>query len=491
MRRMVRSYCLGLVLSALSCQSAITNKSVEKGGSVGGSTANAQTGGTSASLSQSLTLTSATAHVDGRRGNRVRLSISGQQSAADFASVAVLALDASGNGLVWFDTNLDGQEDSATGYLVPQDNPNDTSFNFEILAPLPTPLQGWSQAEISLFDRNGAVSNQLSIPVAEQPVRAAGETCDPTAKADRCGQDLECNSGSATCVNHTGPSLDRVVYMDGPEGPILLASGTDNADDVAVMRLQFMDSQGNAVQVNLDNDTTAPTLQSNFTATSQFTPTDGTYLFQVAPVATFSDTVRQVKFVPVDLNAHVGAGVVAPLTQAPSIGSGTTCDAQGFNYCSGNSACVPGVVGAVNTCQPLGSVQSQACKSAPSLGLAPAGSMATGYNKGPSLWEPPAGCAADIALHHPETVFKMHVASETPSITITTERRETRMDTVLYVASVCSPSTTGIIACNDDIASGNVASAVTLTNVAVGDYYVIVDSLKDTGGQFGLAVTTP
>ncbi len=121
----------------------------------------------------------------------------------------------------------------------------------------------------------------------------------------------------------------------------------------------------------------------------------------------------------------------------------------------------------------------------------PGSTTATGYNLGPSLWEPPSACAADIALHHPESVFKLRVASATPSITLTTERRETRMDTILYVASACSPSAAQILACNDDIAPGKVASAVTLTNVTPGDYYVIVDSLTDAGGQFGLALSTP
>src|ERR1700690_3979937 len=206
------------------CQSAAATKSNGTGsgagsshlggnGNVGTNDGGNGTGGTPALPSASLTLKSASAHFDGRLGNRVRLSITGEQTASNFGSVAVTALDSNGNAINWFDTNLDSTLDSSTGFLVPQAIPNEATFSFDVLIPLSKALLDWSQAKVSLYDRADAVSNELSITVEQQPVRSSGQACAPTAKADRCPTHLECSASSSTCVNHTGPSLSQVAYI--------------------------------------------------------------------------------------------------------------------------------------------------------------------------------------------------------------------------------------------------------------------------------------
>jgi hypothetical protein len=440
--------------------------------------------------SQSLTLKTATAHIDGRLGNRVRLTISGEQTAGMFASVAVTAFDSNGNSINWFDTNLDSTLDSSTGYLVPQAIPNETTFSFDVLIPLSKALVDWSQAKVSLYDRTDAVSNELSISVEEQPVRSSGQACDPAAKADRCQTGLECSASSSTCINHTGPSLSQVAYVTTSSGPLLVAAGSDNADDLIEMDIDFFDASGASVLVNLNNDSTNPQMASNFTEAGGIKIDDGTFAFQISPSETFTQTVKSVSFTPVDAVAKKGSSLTTSLVAQTSRGSGTPCDIRGFDFCAGNSACVPGLLGATNTCQPLGAAQPSACNAAPTLDPSTPALVVTGYNVGSSLWDPPTSCVSEIGLHKPETVIKLHLPSKVPSLTLTTDRRETQTDTVLYVASACSPSATQILGCNDD-SGGNIASTLTLTNLAAGDYYVIVDSISIDGGPFALTLSTP
>ena len=488
-----------LLASGLGCQSADATKqnsdgSGAKAGHTGNSAGSGQggnsTGGSSALPSASLTLSSATAHVNGRQGNRVRLTISGTQTVGMFASVAVTALDSSGNSINWFDADHEATLDSSTGNLVPQVIPNEATFSFDLLVPISQALVNWSEAKISLYDRADAVSSELSVAVDQQPVRSSGQACDPASKTDRCDEGLECSASTSTCVNHVGPSLSQVAYLLTTSGPTLLAAGADNADDVIEMKLGFQDSSGNPVQVNIDNNDQNQ-LTSSMTETAGYSITDGTFLFHIDPATTFSEVVNEVTFVSADAETKSSSMLTATLVPQPSRGSGASCDYRGFNYCSGSAACFPGIAGATNTCQPLGSAQPTVCKAAQLLDPASNNVVVTGYNIGSSLWEPPTACVSDVGFDHPETVIRMHVTTQLPSLTLTTDRRETQMDTVLYVASACSPTATQILGCNDDIGPGNVASTVTLTNVAAGDYYVIVDSMTDGGGQFGLTWSTP
>jgi hypothetical protein len=82
------------------------------------------------------------------------------------------------------------------------------------------------------------------------------------------------------------------------------------------------------------------------------------------------------------------------------------------------------------------------------------------------------------------------VPTKVASLTLTTDRPETQTDTILYVIANCGSLDPTILGCNDDSKAGNVTSIVHLSNVAAGDYYVIVDSLSDDGGPFGLIAST-
>ena len=496
----VNIVALWSMISGVGCQSAISSKqsSGQHPASVGGASAtgvggaqsgNNATGGTPALPSKSLTLDSASAHVDGRRGDRVRLTISGQQPGDNFAFVAVTALDANDNALYWFATQHTSQLDSTTGFLVPEAVPTTASFQFDVVVPFTNALLTWKKAKVALFDRTGAVSNELAISVDDQPVRSAGGQCDSTSKADRCDTKLDCSATSSTCVSHTGPSLTQVAYMTTSGDPVILATGADNADDTISMNIAFLDSTGAPLAVNMNNDSTNPLMATSFSETGGFTPNDGQFVFEINPTSTFAELVSNVSLSPVDALKNTGTAMTAALQAVPSRGSGMTCDIHGFDYCSGNGACVPGLPNASNICQPVTTAQSASCKAARVVDTSTDNLLITGYIAGASLWEPPSGCQLGIGSNNPEAVVKLHVAAKTAIITLSTNRPETQIDTVLYVATTCGSASPKTLGCNDNSATGGSASTLTLNNVAAGDYYVVVDSKSRLGGTFGLTVT--
>lgn len=489
------SLILWLGVLSFGCQSAIQSKSgsggqsnhAAGGSASGGAGALGATGGGPAQASESLTLASAAAHVDGRRGQDVRISVTGKQVASGLASVGVTALDAAGNPLYWVSTRHDSQFDSTTGYLVPQNVPTDTDFSFDVVIPFTNATLNWAQAKVVLFDRAEAVSNELSVPVEAQPLRKQNEACDPTSKADRCSTGLDCNASSNTCVGHGGPTLTQVAYLTTANGPVMLGFGSDNADDVKNMNIEFYDASGAPLQIDLDNDQNNPHKAYNFLETSGISAHDGSFSFSITPTETFSAIVKKVGLTPTDVSNISGGTLTTTLTAQPSRGSGQTCDIYGFNYCSGNAACSPGLPGVNNSCQPIGSVQGAACKDALTIDLGnPATFLVTGYNRGASLWEPPSDCVSSLSPGQPESVVKLHVPTKTASITLSTNRRETQTDTVIYVITACGSASPKIFGCNDDGAAGNLTSFLTLTDVAAGDYYVIIDSASGGGGPFGL-----
>jgi hypothetical protein len=420
----------------------------------------------------------------------VRLTIAGEQTEQSFAYVGVTALDASDNPLTWFSVNHDNRRDSAIGYLVPTTVPTDSNFQFELVVPITNQLLTWSKAKLALFDRSAAVSNELIATVVTQPERHKNDACDPVSRVDRCAAGLECSAATSTCVTHTGPHLDKAGYWSTNDGPILIATGTDNADDLTSVDISFLDASGSSVQVNMNNDTENPVMASSFLEPATACSNDGQIAFHINPTPTFTDVVKGVSMVPVDAAGLKGAAVTATLQAQPERGSGAACDIHGLDYCSGTAVCYPGSTDAKNTCQPTTAMQTTECKSAPVLDLGTTSHLVTGYCQGSSLWEPPFECAAQVGQRHPESVIKLRVPTQVASLTLSTDRPETQIDTILYVISSCGSLQPTTLGCNDDSKAGNVTSLVHLSNVAAGEYYVIVDSLSDEGGPFGLIAST-
>lgn len=483
-------------LAGWGCQSAIQGQQQNNSSHTGGASAQGgqgttpATGGAAILPSESLTLATVAAQVDGRRGERVRFTISGQQVATGLASVAITALDAAGHPLYWYSTHRTAEFDSPTGYWVPDAIPTDKNFTLELVVPLTNALLNWGQANVALFDRRDAISNEILVPVQTQPVRNNGQGCDPASKTDRCAAGLECNASSSTCTGHAGPSLTQVAYLTTTNGVVMLGVGNDNADDVNGMNIKFYDAQGNPVDVDIDNDQTNPRKVSSFLETAGLGASDGVFTFAITPASTFSAVVKKVGLSPVDLVGVTGQAMTTALVSQPSRGSGQSCDIHGFDYCSGNSACSPGLPGASNTCQPIGSLQGKACSAAQVIDTSkPESWLVTGHSQGSSLWEPPTDCIANGTTPLPETVIRLHVASKLATLKLSTDRRETQMDTALYVVSACGSASPTVLGCNDDGPAGNLTSELTLTNISAGDYYVIVDAASGGGGSFGLVAS--
>ena len=113
---------------------------------------------------------------------------------------------------------------------------------------------------------------------------------------------------------------------------------------------------------------------------------------------------------------------------------------------------------------------------------------AWGLVQGTSLWDPPAGCALASEVGHPETVLSLKLTQNVNTLTLSTAMPETDFDTILYVLPSCATSSATALGCNDD--TQGYSSTLTLTNVAAGTYYVVVDSANSQAGHFGLSIST-
>ncbi|HSO38801.1 MAG TPA: hypothetical protein VLT33_40000, partial [Labilithrix sp.] len=164
------------------------------------------------------------------------------------------------------------------------------------------------------------------------------------------------------------------------------------------------------------------------------------------------------------------------------------CDARGFDACAAGLVCADDGAGATR-CADLAAARALRCASAPSITV---GATLSGTVAGASLWDPVEGCASADRRGRPEAIVRLHLDAPLPSLMLATLPASggagTTFDSVLSVLDGCGAAPT-TIACNDDDPSPT--SRVTLTDVAAGDYVVVIDSLTRSGGAFELSATTP
>jgi hypothetical protein len=80
----------------------------------------------------------------------------------------------------------------------------------------------------------------------------------------------------------------------------------------------------------------------------------------------------------------------------------------------------------------------------------------------------------------------LHLPAPVTSLTISTAVELTNFDTVIYLLPGAGDTEDSAIDCNDDTAGS--AGAITVQDLAAGDYTIVVDSKSMTGGQFGVQV---
>jgi hypothetical protein len=95
--------------------------------------------------------------------------------------------------------------------------------------------------------------------------------------------------------------------------------------------------------------------------------------------------------------------------------------------------------------------------------------------------------AAVLGQPYPEGIASLHLASRAPVLTITTIDATTDFDTVIFVLPSCGDAAITPLACNDDAFGGTTASSIHLTDVAAGDYVVVVEAATSQGGHYRLS----
>jgi hypothetical protein len=419
----------------------------------------------------------------GRHGYDLLFTIQGGDAAGLTTEAQVQLLDAANAPVVAFDTNWDGLPDSAQKRLhFDQSTLGQKTFKQTITLPqLYAQAPTIASAIVALSDANGTLSPSVTVTLLPQAIAKQGDRCDTSDVADRCADGLWCTGTPATCQMAASPSLTRVAYYGG-DSPSELILGSDQAEDLSSLRIDFLDSNNKPVIVDLSGDNTpgSSAIVDVRSAAGQ------TFFFENDPVAAFTAVVPKIQVTPTDSLGHVGAPVMATLAAQPTLAAELSCDAYGFSQCAAGTACSPGVPGITNRCTGLSVLQTAKCAAAPqatSAGLLSAWGVVSGI----SVWDPPAGCAPATAVGHPESVVMLTLTQSVSALTISTATPETNFNTVVYVLPECTTSSSGALGCNDD--TQGYSSTVTLANVPAGSYAIVVDSVTQQTGQFGLAIT--
>lgn len=450
-------------------------------------------GGDAGPVQSAPTLSTAKVQVIGRDGSDVRFEIQGGDSDRDAVGIAVTFKDQSGRPEPVFDTDFDGFADSASGRVV-FDAPV-SSATFNVSATLAAGARDWlATATISVLDSREASSASLDVAVDQQEVRQLDETCDPTNRLDRCAPGLSCPTTTKKCKAGVAPTLDKVAYLRDVGGPLLLAAGKDPDDDVETLQLRFFKpvSGGEApVVVDLDNDGNPDS--DRFDIALEQVSAGGDYFVRNQSAEGFDVEVPRIKVTALDSAGQASREVTANIQSRVLVGKNGACDARGFsNGCTSDFVCMPGLPVAVGRCEALVDTRRAQCTAAPRLGVAAGQWRTVGRVDGASLWEPSAGCVPGDVRGRPESIAALTLAAPASKLVISTAHPETNFDTAVYLLpGACPDATAEPLACNDD-AAGRVhgfASKLELTNVAAGDYLIVVESIPTKGGSFGLSVT--
>lgn len=398
------------------------------------------------------------------------------------------ALDGNGAPVQAFDSDWDGIPDSAETRVLFDALSLGTKTTFTrtaTLSGIAANAPSFAKAEIALVSTSGARSSAITATLGAQTVAKMGAACDVSTLSSRCPASAACGGTPATCEAGSAPQIARAAYYGAASATKMVFAGTEPDQDLASLSIEFLTSGNQPVLVDLDGDGTPES--TSFDLDLRARELAPAFVVKNDAAKSFGTTVPRIAVTPKDQAGNSGARKTVDLAAPAVRTAGQGCDADGFDACATGAVCAPGVAGATNKCATIASVRTSACTSAMVLDPAKGTSLAVGIARGASVWDPPAGCASDEAVGRPEGVAVLHLATPASSVTITTAVPETTADTVLYVLPACASADATPLACNDDTIG--YASTVTLTNVAAGDYAIVVDMVQASGGRFGVKVT--
>lgn len=457
------------------------------GAATGGGGGATTTDGGTASAPEWTTLD---ARVAGRTGRDLRLSFKGKDKNKDIVRVWVRLLDSVGGPIVGLDTNHDGQPELSEGPLALEG----AKWSLETVTAGATArgvfVNNLSvfQVGVKLVDAAGLESEEQVVPVVDQAVMPRGSPCDPLFVENRCEPGLGCRGSPAICDEGLAPQVSRLAFFRGANGPTILIEGTEPEDDLATLRFQFQNAQGQAISVDSDGDGT-PDLAS-FDHDALNLAVDGTYFVRIQAGVGLDDAVPKLVVTGLDVAGHTGTPKTAAPTTIPIKNSGQTCDPRGFDVCAAGLSCSPGIVGATtNKCSSAAPLRTTQCNAAPVLVATAGGAVITGVAEGGSLWDAPSGCSSADPKGRPEGLVKVRLTDRAAKLTLSTVGPGTSFDTTLYVLPACENDTANALGCSDDLPGAGSASQLELTDVPAGDYLVIIDSFDPAGGTFELHAT--
>jgi len=428
-----------------------------------------------------LSLTKVEAHVVGRFGDAVRFTVTGTQPDAGVYSIAVTFEDADGLPVKVFDGAWDGAASTESGRVPFDSRVKDISFTATATTGKIADIGKLANAKVSLVDGSDRASAELSVKVVAQKEVALGAACDPNNVDDRCPLGQSCSSKPSKCTDGVAPTIAEVKYW---HGPLILTRGTDPDDDLSLLHVEFLDSSNQPVVIDSDKMTIA------FDYAARNRPLAGVFFEQETPVANFEKIVSRVRVTAVDSLGHQSAPTTTNLAYVTRAGDGITCDPRGFIACIQDDVCAPGLSPTAGTCTKLKTARTTEC--AGDIKLDPDNGVTTtaGRIDGVSLWEPPASCSNPENINFPEASVSLHLGTPVSKLTVTTQRPETSVDTVVYLMPACASDTSTSLGCNDDAVDGGYASTFTVNNVPAGEYTIVVEAGQPGGGPFGLAVAT-
>ncbi len=432
-------------------------------------------------------LGSVVARATGRDGVDLGLRLEGTDEDGDVALVVVRFLEHSGLEAELFDHDQDGKPESgesAFRFDVPVSGSTELSGSVTLRRFLESASQV-EKLEVRLRDKEGLESNVVMVSVSSQPVKHLGEFCDPTYWDDRCDVGLGCRGDPTQCSEGVAPAIDKVAYLSTSFGPKILVEGVDPDDDMKKVEVDFLDQQGNPIQIDLDNDETPES--SSFAIDARGSSQGGRFFVELSPSDSFSEQVKQIAAVPFDVVDRSGDRRTARLSAPPVRSRGQSCDPRGFSVCSKGLVCSPGDLSAVNTCQPVATERLAECGAAPVLGPTTGKMSLIGFATGSSVWDPPEGCAAHDPTSRPEGIAILSLPNPAARVLIRTDLPGTTFDTVVYLTGACEDANAPVISCDDD-ARTSASSRLLLENVPAHDYLIVIDSYDAEGGVFELSV---
>lgn len=236
-----------LVAGVTGCGSSAAKHSGSDGGSSGfaGASSGGNAGNDSLPHTDALSIDSVTAVV-GLHGDDVRITVEGvQNDVRTLLSLEVTLLDQSSKPITFFDTNLNGRTDPGPGRLVLDAPPTSKSFVATGTILIAGRLGPLTQVSVRLISTSNGASDASTTTVAKQPIVGEGESCDPKGLVNRCAQGTGCTGSKPKCTGDILPQIDRSACLSTNTGARVIAIGSDTANPLASMNVEFLDKMTN------------------------------------------------------------------------------------------------------------------------------------------------------------------------------------------------------------------------------------------------------